>query len=142
MENNNFVKISELDGKVFKVIKVFSPVYKMWDNTNRQMLKSETPKKGYRKMYLTKTDKGMMDVSERQIKDMLELYIRDGVSDINNREFKVKKFEGQNNIPIYYINFPSPEDIKQNEAKTEKASQPIIEDDEYDKPVDLSGIPF
>lgn len=142
MENNNFVKISELDGKVFKVIKVFPPVYKMWDNTNRQMLKSETPKKGYRKTYLTKTDKGMMDVSERQIKDMLELYIRDGVSDINNREFKVKKFEGQNNIPIYYINFPSPEDIKQNEAKPEKASQPIIEDDEYDKPVDLSGIPF
>lgn len=106
----DFIKLSELDGESFSVQKTYGFCFKKWDEANRKMLVednwNETMKgdRNWRKIYAVDTNRGRMDLSERQLKDMLGGVYSNGVADINGRTFTVKKYVGENNIPTYYIN--------------------------------------
>lgn len=106
---NKYAKLSELDGKSFTVEKAWGFSFKKWDEGARRMLIEEKwrqglREEGFRKIYGLDTSEGKLDVSERQLKDMLEAVYKNGVADIVGKTYRVKKVVGQNNIPTYYFN--------------------------------------
>ena len=104
------------------------------------MLIADKYEQGYRKVYSIETDKGYLDVGSGQLSALLEAVYRNGVADINNRSFKVKS-NGKTGMDIrYYFNAVKTEAPKVTEMFNNHQTQ--IDDDEYDKPIDLSGIPF
>lgn len=133
---SDYTKLSALVDDTFTVQKVFGYKFKMWDNTERKMLISETWVKDYRKMYTLDTDKGTLDLSGSQMGNLLEAVTKDGRADINGRTFSVKS-NGKTGMDIrYYLNA-----TKDAPAAPVKAT----EDDfsQYDQgDVSLSDIPF
>lgn len=105
MKENKFVKLSELVGSEFTVLLAGSWSYKMWDNTARRMLVSDTYEQGYRKMYSIETDKGKLDLGSGQLSSLLEATYKAGKADINYATFAVKS-NGKSGLDIrYYFNF-------------------------------------
>lgn len=152
MDKKEFIKLSSLVDSEFTVQKVYFPKYKMWDNEARRMLVSDRWEKGYRKIYGTETDKGILDLSNTQIGNMLEGVSQAGEASIVGRTFAVKS-NGKTGMDIrYYIN-AKPKDKQENpdgawqkfgeqvERKKIEAAGLEVETDIPDK-VDLSEIPF
>ena len=110
MVENKYAKLSELDGKSFTVTKSWGYSFKKWVAESKTMLTEDKwlpDMKGdrdWRKTYGLDTNAGKLDVSEAQLKNMLTAVYKNGVADINNVTFKVKKVIGQNDIPNYYFN--------------------------------------
>ena len=164
MENKKFVKLSDLVGDRFTIVKVGKFSYKKWDNDNRKMLVSDTWVNGYNKVYQVETDRGYVDMSSAKVGEMLESVSKFGESSIVGRVFNVKS-NGKTGMDIrYFINpertdttgsgyqkaMQTANEIKQRtESKVdpELASMqpPVDEDDGLDRPFteeDLANIPF
>ena len=164
MENKKFVKLSDLVGDRFTIVKVGKFSYKKWDNENRKMLVSDTWVNGYNKVYQVETDRGYVDMSSAKVGEMLESVSKFGESSIVGRVFNVKS-NGKTGMDIrYFINpertdttgsgyqkaMQTANEIKQRtESKVdpELASMqpPVDEDDGLDRPFteeDLANIPF
>lgn len=104
MENKQWIKLKDLDGKTFIIKSVGDFRWKAWDETTGKMVESDKWQKGYQKRYPVVTDQGEMEVSQAQIKDMLEAYHQNGQSNIIDKSFTVKT-NGQTGKEIrYFIN--------------------------------------
>ena len=134
---NKYVKLGDLDGKQFTVEKAYGYEYKKWDNEARRMLTSEKWQEGFQKRYGLDTSEGKLEVSDRQIKDMLAGTYKQGKADINGVTFKVKKVVGQNDIPNYFFNVVSEKSLPRPEP-----AQRFVDQQEEDNGIDLSDIPF
>ena len=99
---SDYTKLSNLVDDTFTVQKVFGYKFKMWDNTSKKMLISETWVKDYRKMYTLDTDKGTLDLSASQMGNLLESVTKDGRADINGRTFNVKS-NGKSGMDMRYF---------------------------------------
>lgn len=144
MENKTYIKLKDMDGKTFTIKKVGGYKFKKMVETNgkwsvlvedswREGLKEE----GYRKVYQIDAEEGTFDASEYQLQNMLITVAKDGVADLNNKTFKVKKVIGKNDIPNYYFNVVRDAQPKEWNGKQE------VEGDDYDStPIDLDSIPF
>lgn len=163
MESKKFVKLSDLVGERFTIVKVGKFTYKKWDNENRKMLVSDTWVNGYNKVYQVETDKGYVDMSSSKIGEMLESVSKFGESSIVGRVFNVKS-NGKTGMDIrYFINpertdttgsgyqkaLQTASEIKQRtESKMsdeELSSMQPPTDDYLDRPfteADLADIPF
>jgi len=122
-----FTSFKKLVNDEFTVIKNTGYKFKKWDNENKQMLTSESPQQGFRKIFGLETDKGMLDASEAQLGQMLSRSINGMIADISNKIFKVDS-NGKEGMEIRY--FISPSD-------TGEQTSPAVE-----KEVDISGIEF
>jgi len=120
----DFIKLSNLDGDTFTVTGTHKYVFKKWDEANRKMLVEESwndsmkGDRNWRKIFPVDTSEGRLDLSEKQLKDMLSGVYFNGIADINNRTFTVKKYVGDNDIPTYYINptKDAPKKVESDEA--------------------------
>ncbi len=102
--DKKFVKLSELVDDSFTINKVWGFQWKLWDNENKKMLTSETPVRGYKKVYAVDTNKGSLDLSASQLGQILELFHKNGSSDIIGATVIVKS-NGKTGMEIrYYLN--------------------------------------
>lgn len=123
-----FTKLSELVDSEFTVEKAYGYQWKLWDNTAKRMLVSETYEQGYRKIYTIDTDKGKLDLGSGQLSSLLEAVYKNGEANIVGRTFKVKS-NGKSGIDIrYFFNATQKRDTVIND----------INDDNFD----MSQIPF
>ena len=140
MEEKKYTKLSDLVDQTFLIRKAYGFQWKKWDQESKRMLIADKYEQGFRKVYRLETDKGWLDVGLGQLSALLEAVYRNGVADINNRSFKVKS-NGKTGMDIrYYFNAVKTETPKVVEMFNNHQAE--IADDEYDKPLDLSGIPF
>ena len=124
-----YTKLSALVNSTFKLNRIIGSAYKMWDNDSRKMLSSDTPSKGYKKVYTVDTDKGVLDLSSSQFGVLLELVSVSGLADINNKTFEVKS-NGQTGQEIrYFFNY----------VTTTQSTEPLPEPQGE---IDLDGILF
>ena len=124
-----YTKLSALVNSTFKLNRIIGSAYKMWDNDSRKMLSSDTPSKGYKKVYTVDTDKGVLDLSSSQFGVLLELVSVSGLADINNKTFEVKS-NGQTGQEIrYFFNY----------VTTTQSAEPLPEPQGE---IDLDGILF
>ena len=142
--DTKYVKLSELDGQQFTVEKAYKFCFKKWDGANRRMLVENNWQefmrgdRDWRKIYAVDTNKGKMDLSQKQLKDMLEGVYIDGIADVNGKTFTVRKVVGQNDIPNYFIN-----PVRQNDAvRTQSAPKPVVNEPDYDTGINIDDIPF
>jgi hypothetical protein len=124
-----YTKLSALVNSTFKLNRIIGCAYKMWDNDSRKMLSSDTPSKGYKKVYTVDTDKGVLDLSSSQFGVLLELVSVSGLADINNKTFEVKS-NGQTGQEIRYFF---------NHVTTTQSAEPLPEPQGE---IDLDGILF
>ena len=140
MEEKKYTKLSDLVDHTFLIRKAYGFQWKKWDAESKRMLIADKWEQGFAKIYQLETDKGWLDVRSGQLSALLEAVYRNGVADINNRSFKVKS-NGKTGMDIrYYFNAVKTETPKVTEMFNNHQAE--IADDEYDKPLDLSGIPF
>jgi hypothetical protein len=100
----DYIKLSNLVGEKMTIEKVWGYKFKMWDQPTNKMIVQDSWFKGARKVYEVDTDKGKMDLGQGQIGTLLELVMRDGVADLNQRTFEVKS-NGKTGMDIrYYFN--------------------------------------
>lgn len=106
-----YTKLSNLIDDNFTVEHVKGFCYKAWDDSNHKMLVSDSPQKGYRKLYQVQTDKGIMDMGPGQMGNLLETISMDGKADIKGRTFNVKS-NGKTGMEIrYYLNPVDPKPV-------------------------------
>lgn len=167
MESKKFVKLSDLVGDRFTVVKVGKFSYKKWDNENRKMLVSDNWVQGYNKVYQVETDRGYVDMSSAKIGEMLESVSKFGESSIVGKVYSVKS-NGKTGMDIRYFINPERTDttgsgyqkalqtvneIKQRTQKDDgrmsdeylASAQPPVEEDDMFAPLskeDLDNIPF
>lgn len=104
MENQKYIKLSDLVGSEFTVETVWGFSYKKWDNEARKMLSSPTYEKGYRKLYQVGTDKGKLDLGSGQMGNLFEGVQHAGQANIIGATFSVKS-NGKSGMEIrYYLN--------------------------------------
>lgn len=138
----SFIKLQDLDGKQFTVKSSAKFQWKKWDNAQRKMLTSDQYEEGYSKRYPISTDAGDLELSNKQMSDMLSGVVFDGVADINNKTFKVKRVvsgTGANERITYYIN-PVWDKAEPVAAENVKLDNPLPEIS--DEPINLEDIPF
>ena len=151
MDNKiTFIKLGDLVGKSFTVTEAKGYTWKMWDNTAKRMLISETFEPGYRKIYTVDTSEGRLDLSAGQLGQLLELtYIR-GEAFINGRTFSVKS-NGKTGMDIRYFfnvvrdNTPKADGEgfkKFQAARAKEVKETVLDDIEDGEPFDISSIPF
>lgn len=146
-EKITYIKLSDLVGDQFTVEKAGGYNFKKWDDNAKRMLISETYQEGYRKVYTVDTDKGRMDLGSGQISSLLEAVYKNGVADITNRTFTVKS-NGKTGMDIRYFFNAVREDRPSSQAwdkareKFNKDEDIVIDDEDLEKPIDLSDIPF
>lgn len=125
MKSNMFVKLADIaDNKnTFRIVEVKGVQYKKWDDIEKRMLTSPTPKEGFRKAYTCDIDTGHgiggLDLSERQMADILELCFAGGMSNPVGVSLQVKKVvsgEGEYKRTSYYFNkaYNAPEESGSN----------------------------
>lgn len=102
MDSNKYIKLAELNGKQFKMLKSRGFTWKLWNNEERKMLVSEKWQQGYKKRYALETDKGLLEVSQRQMGSILEAVLSNGEAKPVGSTFAVKS-DGKE-IPDYYFN--------------------------------------
>lgn len=101
---NEYVKLRDLVDSSFSVQSVKGYQFKMWSPSENKMLVSDTPIKGYRKLWQVVTDKGQLDLGSGQMGTLLEGLMHAGKSDIIGATFEVKS-NGKSGIDIrYYFN--------------------------------------
>lgn len=146
-EKITYIKLSDLVGDQFTIEKAGGYNFKKWDDNAKRMLISETYQEGYRKVYTVDTDKGRMDLGSGQISSLLEAVYKNGVADITNRTFTVKS-NGKTGMDIRYFFNAMREERQQSQAwdkareKFNKDEDIVIDDEDLEKPIDLSDIPF
>lgn len=140
MEQKKYAKLSELVGQTFFINKAYGYQWKKYDQASKRMLVSDKWEEGYRKVYSLETDKGHLDVGSGQLSALLEAVYRNGVADINNRTFQVKS-NGKTGMDIRYF-FNAVKNETPPVTKMYEQHQATITDEEFDKPIDMSGIPF
>ena len=155
----SFVKLKDLDGKEFTVEKAQKFQWKKWDSNESKMLTSEKWEQGFNKRFPVDTKEGLLELSEKQMSDMLIGVCVDGKADVVGKTYKVKRHEsqGQQGVRIaYYINpvwnndkreTPTWDSTKENmqqkaEEKAVAQKVDVAPDSISDEPVDLSSIPF
>lgn len=133
-EDRVYIKLSDLVDTEFTIEKVYGYKWKMWDQSAKRMLVSDSYEKGYRKVYAILTDRGQLDIGSGQIGSLLEAVIKDGVADLNNKRFGVKS-NGKTGMDIrYYFNA-----VRQSSPAPANSYESSLNDSE---PIDLSEIPF
>lgn len=123
MEPKTFTKLSALVDGSFTVLSVSEHTYKFWDAAQSKMLTSDSPQKGYRKIYPVETDKGWMDLGGGQLGNLLEAVFYGGKSDLINQTFHVKS-NGKSGIDIRYYFNP----VKSEVQQTDDNSQVSLDD--------------
>ena len=98
----DYVKLSDLVGKSFRVDKVWGYDFVKGDAENKKMLKSDSWQEGYRKVYNLETDKGKLSLSASQLGQLLELYQQGGEAKIVGRGVGVKS-NGKSGMDIRYF---------------------------------------
>lgn len=99
-----FNKLSNLIDENITIEKVDRFQWKKWDQANGKMLVSEDWQPDYQKRYQVTTDKGIIDMSQSQIAQMLEGVSHAGAADIIGCTFNVKS-NGKTGLEIrYYLN--------------------------------------
>lgn len=143
--DKTYIKLKDMDGKTFTIKKVGGYKFKKMVETNgkwsvlvedswREGLKEE----GYRKVYQIDAEEGTFDASEYQLQNMLIAVVKDGVADLNNKTFRVKKVIGKNDIPNYYFNA-----VRESGYEKAKATADNLRPDEPDEePISMDDIPF
>lgn len=124
MESKKFVKLSDLVGDRFTIVKVGKFSYKKWDNESRKMLVSDNWVQGYQKIYQVETDRGYVDMSSAKVGEMLESVSKFGESSIVGRVFNVKS-NGKTGMDIRY--FINPERTDTTGSGYAKALQTVNE---------------
>jgi len=102
MDDKKFTKLSNLVNNTFRVEKVWGYKWKMWDESQRRMLMSDSWQKDYKKAWQVDTDKGSLDLGSGQMATLLEAVCNKGEADINNKIFEVKS-NGKTGIDIRYF---------------------------------------
>lgn len=139
-----YTKLSNLVNGTFTINKMFGYKWKMWDNTDKKMLVSDSWQKDYRKIYGAETDKGILDLSASQMGILLETVSKNGEANLNGRTFQVKS-NGKTGMDIRYF-FNAVHDnhnqiakpVETNQAPKEPAAQSDFELGE----INLDDIPF
>jgi len=110
------------DGVTFTVKEAGTYQWKKWDSANSKMLTSDTYQDGFSKKYAITTDKGTLDASSDQLRQMLEGGYSNGTSNIIGLTYSVKT-NGKTGIEIrYYIN-------PIREVKTQPVADTELRDD-------------
>lgn len=146
MMENKWIKLKDLDGKTFTVKSIADFRWKAWNNDQSKYLYSDTWQQDYSKSFIVQTVDGQIDMSQAQIKDMLEAYHKNGESNIIGKTFTVKT-NGQEGKEIrYFINAARKEEgfnkfieakEKLNRQPETKPTEPTQEDQDF-----LNSIPF
>jgi len=97
-----YIKLNELVGKSFVITTNRGFKFKAWDATNNKMLVSDTPQKGFRKIFSVETDEGVLDLSSSQIGAILSECLEAMTADLNNKTIEVKS-NGQAGKDIRYF---------------------------------------
>lgn len=119
--DKQFVKLSALIDQDFTVESVGNYEFKMWDAVDNKFLTSTSPMKGYQKRWKVTTDKGLIDMSQSQVANMLEGVMHAGKSDIIGATYNVKS-NGKTGMEIRYFLNPvktaqeAPENFNQEEG--------------------------
>lgn len=100
--DSQYVKLSDLVGQTITINSIAPPTYKMWDQGAKKMVVSQTPAKGFRKIYQVETDRGKVDMSASQIGQILEGHLQNGIADINGAVVEIRS-NGQTGIDIRYF---------------------------------------
>lgn len=100
--DKKFTKLSELVDDSFTINKVWGYQWKLWDNANKKMLVSDKWEKDYKKIYSVDTNKGSLDLSASQLGQILELFHKNGSSDIVGATINVKS-NGKTGMEIRYF---------------------------------------
>lgn len=104
MNDKQFTKLSALIDENITIESVGGYSYKAWDAQNNKMLVSDTPVKGYRKLWQVVTDKGQLDLGSGQMGNLLEGVMHAGQSNIIGATFSVKS-NGKTGMEVrYYLN--------------------------------------
>ena len=134
-----FVKLADIaDNKnTFRIVEVKKVQYKKWDDEKKQMLTAEGPLEGYRKYYTCDIDAGHgiggLDLSERQMADILELCFSNGISNPVGVSLQVKKVVSGERTSYYFNKaYSAPE----TPTESKYPEMPV------EKEVNLDEIPF
>lgn len=123
MEENKYIKLSDLVNATFTVDKVWGYQYQMWDNTEKKMLRSDKWQKGYTKTYNLETDKGKLTLRANQLANCLEAVVKDGVADLNGQTIQVKS-NGKSGMEIrYFFNAVRPTETDDNTLAEQDLNQ-------------------
>lgn len=139
-----WIKLKDLDGKEFTVKSVGDLRWKAWDKEQNKYVYSDTWKKDYNKSFIVQIENGQVDMSQAQIKDMLEAYHKNGESNIIGKTFTVKTNGLQGKEIRYFINAARNTSgegfnkfIENRDKLKERLEEPSKEDEEF-----LRNIPF
>ncbi len=144
--DKSYVKLKDLVNGTFTIIKVEGYKFKLWDNENKKMLVEDNFFKknddNARKIYGVETDKGFLDLSEWQLNTLLGVVQYQGKADVNGRIFRVKS-NGKSGMEIRYY-FDVVEDRQTDRPSSEPTpiKDVVLTDEDVEKPVDMSDIPF
>lgn len=102
--DKQYTKLSALIDQDFTVESVMGFVFKKWDDGNKKMLTSDEWQEGYRKLWQVSTDRGLLDLGDGQMGNLLVGVMHGGKADIVGRTFHVKS-NGKTGMDIrYYLN--------------------------------------
>lgn len=132
----NYIKIADLVGSNFVIEKAWGYRWKKWDDGSNRYILSEKYEQGFSKRYTIDTDKGRVEVSRNQFKDILEAAYQQGKVDLVGKVFSVKSNgkEGSEGA-VYYFNL-----ITEKKVFEQKDNDEVVEPD--DSQLDLGDIPF
>lgn len=107
--DRKYTKLSELVDSVFTIERVSEYRYKKWNNAEKKFEISDSWQKDFKKTYTLETDKGLLDVSQGQLGNMLEAVSYKGEASLPGKTISVKS-NGKTGIDIrYYLNAAKPE---------------------------------
>lgn len=110
-----FVKLSQIaeSKATFRIVEVKKVQYKMWSDAEQKMYTSPEPKNGYKKTYTCDIDAGHglagLDLSERQMADILELCFSGGMSNPVGVSLQVKMVKSGDRTSYYFNKANTPE---------------------------------
>jgi hypothetical protein len=101
-----FIKLKDILTVPYRVININGYKFKRWNEAEKKMETSDTPQKGFRKIYQveikTKDSGGVVDFSKSQLAEMLELSLQGNQADIKNKIF-VCRSNGKTGMEIRYF---------------------------------------
>lgn len=107
--DKTYTKLSALVDSTFKVERVSEYRYKRWNTETNKFEVSDSWQKDFKKTYTLDTDKGLLDVSQGQLANMLEAVSYKGEASLPGKTISVKS-NGKTGIDIrYYLNAAKPE---------------------------------
>lgn len=126
--DKKFTKLSELVDNSFTINKVWGYQFKMFDPQTKKMLVSDKWEKGYRKIYSLDTNKGSLDLSASQLGQILELFHKNGSSDIVGATINVKS-NGKTGMEIRYFFNPDYNADRVIETDNSSDEAPVSKED-------------